>query len=286
MGKYEIEPVANFHCNTGEGPYWDADRQMVYWTDIPNGRLFRYDLKSNESEQFYRGRQVGGFTLQEDGRLLLFREDEFAVLNDDGTTQTLKEGIDEGMERFNDVCADPAGRVFAGTIGKTRESGGLYRVDHDGKVTRLFTGTGCANGMDWTPDLKQMYWTDTSANTIFIFDYDRTTGEMSNRRVFVTASKDEGFCDGMTVDTEGCIWSAHWDGHGIFRYSPEGEFMEKIEFPVAKVSSVIFGGPDLSDLYVTTAGGEDGSTTADGTLYRVSVEVQGHPEPRSRISVS
>ncbi len=284
MGKYEIEALANFHCDTGENPYWDAQRQMVYWTDIPRGRLFRYDPATQRAEPFYSGRQVGGFTLQEDGTLLLFREDEFAVRHDDGTITTLGEGIDPGMERFNDVSADPTGRVYAGTIGKTDDSGGLYRVDHDGSVTRLFTGTGCSNGMDWSPDLTRMYWTDSTAATIYVFDYDRASGALSNRGEFLQVPKGEGVPDGMTVDEEGCVWSARWDGYAVHRYAPSGRHLETIEFPVAQVSSVIFGGPDLRELYVTTAGGTDGSDTADGTLYRVRVDVKGHPEPRSRIS--
>ncbi len=285
MSTYEIEPLANAHCHTGENPYWDDERHLVYWTDIPNGRLYRLDVRTGAWEKFYDGLVVGGFTLQADGTLLLFRENEFAHLNADGSIETVAH-TDPATGRFNDVMADPQGRVFAGTMGNPKDfSGGLYRVAVDGSVTKLITGTNCSNGMGFSPDLRQFYWTDSTARKIFVFDYDRATGEIANRREFLSVPEGEGSPDGMAVDAGGCIWSARWDGYGIFRYSPDGELMEKIEFPVAKVSSLIFGGPNLDEIYVTTAGGSDDAGTADGTLYRVRVDVKGQPEFRSRIGL-
>ncbi|KPK81659.1 MAG: hypothetical protein AMJ81_10465, partial [Phycisphaerae bacterium SM23_33] len=153
----------------------------------------------------------------------------------------------------------------------------------DGRATCLFKGTGISNGMAFTPDRKGFYWTDSSARKIFRFDYDQANGELSNRRVFLDLSAEGSTPDGMTVDAGGSIWSARWDGWAVFRYSPEGSLIEKIQFPVAKVSSVIFGGDGLDELYVTTAGGSDGADTADGTLYRLKVSAKGLPEFRSRI---
>src|SRR5688572_11348780 len=114
MSTYQIEPVANAHCEVGENPYWDDQRQLLYWTDILKGRLFRYDTQSGNWEKFYDGPPVGGFTLQADGNLLLFRDNEFCILHPDGSTQTLAQNIDPQTGRFNDVIADPEGRVFAG----------------------------------------------------------------------------------------------------------------------------------------------------------------------------
>ncbi len=283
MTKPVIEPIANYHCHTGENPLWDSERALLFWTDIPAGKLFRYNPKSGEHAQMYSGDPVGGFTLQVDGSLLLFRVNEIARFHLDGQVESLVKDIDDDMERFNDVIADPAGRVFAGTIGQDAQRGGLYRVDLDGSVTRLFQGTGCANGMGFTPDRGTFYWTCSTTRKIFKFDYDQSTGNLTNRRVFLAVGEGEGTPDGLVVDTEGTVWSARWNGYGIYKYSPEGELLEKIEFPVAAVSSLIFGGAELNEIYVTTAQASKQPKPEEGTLYRVRVSEKGQPEYRSRV---
>jgi D-xylonolactonase len=278
-----VEEIVNEHCACGENPLWDAARGRVLWTDIPNGRIYAWDRASGRHEILSRGAVTGGFTLQADGTLLLFQANRFARLRPDGREEVLGEGIDDGMERFNDVIADPEGRVYAGTIGRTRESGGLYRVERDGSAKRLFTGTGCANGMAFSPDLRRLWWTCSTTRKIFEFDYDRASGELSNRRLFHAAEPGTGTPDGLTVDAEGLLWSARWGGHAVLRHDPSGRVVRTVRFPVAKVSSVVFGGPDLDELYVTTAGGSEGAATADGALYRVKGLARGLPEFRSRV---
>lgn len=280
---YEIEALANYHCACGENPLWDDTRRLVYWTDIPNGRLFRYDVASRRHEPFYAGDPVGGFTLQRDGSLLLFQANRFSRLREDGAEETLVTDIDPEMERFNDVIADPAGRVYAGTFHSDPRKGGLYRVDVDGNVTCLFKGTGCSNGMGFSPDRSVFYWTCSTTRRIFRFTYDQGSGELSDREALVTLGEGEGTVDGMTVDATGDIWSAIWDGYGVRRYSPDGTLLGTIRMPVAKVSSVIFGGDALDEMYVTTAGGDPGAETADGTLYRIRAGVRGLPEFRSAV---
>lgn len=283
-----IEMIANYHCACGENPYWEPKTGRFYWTDIPQGRLFCYDTGTGKHEVIYRGEQVGGFTVQADGKLLLFRVEDVALLHEDGSTQTLIRYTNPGMARFNDVFADPEGRVFAGTIGRSNESGGLYRVDLDGSVTELFLGTQCANGMGFSPDLQTMYWTCSTTRRIFAFDYDRATGTLGNRRVLVQVPEGEGVPDGMTVDTEGNLWSARWGGYGIFVYSPAGDLLRKIDLPVEKTSSCIFGGPNLDELWVTTAGGkpDQPADTQDGALFRITQPgARGATEYRSRIKV-
>jgi D-xylonolactonase len=288
--KYDVEPLANEHCQIGENPLWHTDEQRIYWEDIPNGYVFRFNPRTGQHEKVYDGTVVGGFTFQADGKLLLFRDHDIALLNEDDTTQVLARDVATSAGRFNDVMADPEGRVFAGTTGGVAElSDGLFRVERDSRVTELWSGTGCSNGMGFTPDLKQMYWTDSSARKIFLFDYDRASGALENRREFYSAPGNVEIPDGMAVDVEGCIWSAQWDGYAVHRLDPEGKLMESVRFPVAQVSSVAFGGENFDEIYVTTAGGtarkgrSAGDDTADGTLYRVRVGVKGKPEFRSRI---
>ncbi len=284
MSAFQIEPIANYHCFTGENPLWDERRQLLYWADIPNGRLFQYDPASNEHQKRHEGGVIGGFTFQESGKLLLFRDVDVAEFDpDSGQVEVVLQYTDDSMERFNDVIADPEGRVFAGTIGKTKDSGGLYRVDLDGTFTKLFAGSGCSNGMVFNAELNRFWWTCSSTKKIFQFDYDRATGELSNRSVFLDLSNEKGIPDGLTIDIEGNFWSAVWEGAQLRRFSPEGTRLEGPSLPVPKITSAIFGGPELQDLYVTSASCEENSTGEDGTLYRIKTSTRGRPEFRSRI---
>jgi D-xylonolactonase len=281
------EPIllSNEHCQTGENPYWSPKERAVYWTDIPAGRIYRYDLDTATHTCVYRGAPVGGFTIQADGSLLLFRVNDIAVLLPDGRERVLLHFDDPDADRFNDVIADPEGRVFAGTMGKSPTQGGLYRIDCDGTITKLFLCTRTANGMAFSADQRTFYWTDTTARRIYRFDYERATGAISNRTLFYQAVDGEGKPDGLTMDDEGNIWSARWDGGALLKHGPDGSVLRKITMPVAKVSSCTFGGDDLRTLFVTTAGGSPGAGTLDGALFQLDVGARGRPEFLSRILI-
>lgn len=283
---HELQPIANYRCITGENPLWNERDGRVYWEDIDSGRLFRADHASGVHECFYQGEVVGGFTFQADDSLLLFEVNRIALLSPSGARRVIAEGIDPAMRRFNDVSADPEGRVFAGTIGSTDENGGLFRIDRDGSASLLWRGTGCANGMGFTPDLRGFYWTCSTTRRIFFADYDRQSGALVNRRVWYQADASEGTPDGLCVDALGQVWTTRWGGSRLYRMSPNAEILERIDFPVTRVSSVAFGGPELDVAYVTTAGGNaKDSPGADGTLYRVTGVGRGQPEFRSRILI-
>jgi D-xylonolactonase len=231
---------------------------------------------------------VGGFTIQADGKLLLFMERGAIRTWKNGFQETIVPEIpEERNSRFNDVIADPEGRVFCGTMPTRERLGRLYRLDPDGSLRIVVEGVGISNGMGFTPDLKHMYYTDSRARTIYLYDYDRASGEISNPRVFVTVPEGEGVPDGMTVDAEGYVWSARWDGGCVVRYAPDGTEVMRIPFPAKKVSCPTFGGEDYRDLYVTTAGGQNKAEEGEGAgaLFCVKVGVQGVPEFRSRIGL-
>jgi len=286
-GDMEPELVADYGCATGENPLWHPDERKLYWVDIPTGRLFRYDPATGEHEQCYEGEPLGGFTIQEDGSLLFFMERGAVKVWREGELRTVVDEVPEERDsRFNDVIADPEGRVFCGSMPTRDRLGRLYRLDPDGRLTKLSEGIGCPNGMGFTPDLEHLYFTDSARRVIYIFDYDRETGTITDRRVFVEVPKGEGVPDGMTVDSEGYVWSARWDGGCLVRYSPEGEEVLRIEFPARKVSSVTFGGEDYTDIYVTTAGGnrKEEEGPGAGALFRLNLGIVGVPEFRSRIA--
>jgi len=275
--------AADAGCELGENPLWNAERQSVDWTDIPAGKIYRLDVATQKFTAIYEGEPVGGFTIQENGDLLLFRVNDIALLSRDGKISILRSYSDEGMARFNDVIADPEGRVFAGTIGKTKQSGGLYRVDLDGTITKLHEGTGCSNGMGFSPDLKIFYWTCTTTRKIFQFDYGQSSGEISNRRVFYETENDEGLPDGLTVDAEGFIWSARWGGSCIKRHAPDGKVIETISFPVRNITSMCVGGQNLDQLFITSAKSPGENSSLAGALFKMSVRVKGRTGFKSKI---
>lgn len=281
--------VVDLPCQTGEGPLWHEDEQCLYWVDIPNGRLYRFDPAANDNQLVYErtGGAIGGFTIQADGALLLFM--------DRGTIGIWRQGQDleilvdeiepERDSRFNDVIADPEGRVLCGTMPSPDGKGRLYRLDTDASLTELLDDIGCSNGMGFTPTHEQVYYIDSPTKLIARFDYDAAGGDLRNREVFVDSTDEEGVPDGMTVDAQGCVWCARWDGSCLIRYDGDGREMQRIHFPARKVSCATFGGPDLQDLYVTTAGGQDRDANGPlaGSLFRLRPGVQGRVEFRSRV---
>jgi D-xylonolactonase len=289
----QLEIVADFADLCGENPLWHPLEKRLYWTDILRGRLYWYDPATGKSEQCYEGQMVGGFTFQADGSLLLFREQGNVVVWRNG--KVLKTIVDfipaERDCRFNDVIADPEGRVYCGTLfekdSKSPRFGRLYRLDRDGSYTKMLDGVSCSNGLAFSLDLTKLYYSDSMVYLTSIFDYDRKTGMLSNYRPWVKEQPSDGFPDGMTIDTQGDIWSAHWDGYSIIRYDTHAKEKERIKFPVKKVSSCIFAGDGLTDMYVTTAGGgdkkENGPTA--GALYRIRPGAKGIPEHYSKIGI-
>lgn len=283
------EMIVDYKNICGENPLWHQLEKKLYWVDIPEGRIFRYDPVTSKHEICYEDIPVGGFTIQKDGALLLFRTKGEVVLWRDGKVvkTIIKEIPEEREHRFNDVIADPSGRIFCGTFSEQRKPGRLYRLDTNGSITKLIDNVGCSNGLGFTLDHKHMYYTDSNpAQTIYIFDYDQKTGAISRQKVFVKVSAtEEGHPDGMTVDTEGYIWSASWDGWSLNRYTPQGKEDRRIRFPAKKVSSIIFGGIDLTDMYITTAGGDNKAKNGPGAgaLFRLNLGIKGLPEFFSQI---
>ena len=280
--------IADYGCVTGENPLYHPDEGRVYWTDIPTGRLFTYDLASRQHEQCYEGDAVGGFTVQADGGLLLFMaKGAIKIWRGGGLTTVINEIPEERDSRFNDVVADPMGRVFCGTMPTEAQLGSLYRLDPDGTLSKVLGDIGCSNGMGFTLDRKQMYYTDSAKREIYRFDYDQDTGELSNQQVFVRLPEDLGIPDGMTVDAESYIWSAIWNGGCMIRFAPDGTEDRRVTFPARKVSCVTFGGPDYDDMYVTTAGGNNKAEEGSGAggLFHLRLGIRGMPEFQSKIGL-
>lgn len=288
---YDLEPIADYACHTGEGPLYHPGENRVYWTDIPNGKLFRLDVGTGRHEVCYEGEPVGGMTLQKDGSLLLFGARGAVRVWHDGVLSTVIEEIPtERNNRFNDVIAAPDGSVFCGVMSTPERKGRLYHLSTDGKLDILVEGVGTSNGLGFTPDRTAMYYTDTNKHDIYRFDFDAASSKASNQQTWVHTPSipEEGHPDGLTVDADGNVWSARWDGSRLVCYGPDGKEKGHIPFPVKKVSSVVFGGPDLTEMYVTTAGGNQKQNDGEhaGALFRLRIPgVRGVAEFTSSVGL-
>lgn len=287
-----VELVVKTKCDVAESPRWDNRRNRLYFVDITAGDIHGYDPSTAECQRVSKGHVTGGMTLQEDGSLLLFQDGRISVLGSDGIQREVAAGLCPENERFNEVVADPEGRVFAGVMGG---NGRLLRFDPDGRVTELFDGVAIPNGMGFTPDLKSMYFTDSTPRQIYKFDYNRKTGEIKNRQVFAEIPANEGLPDGLSVDAEGYVWTAVWFGGRIKRYAPDGRLDREVFVPVKQLTAVAFGGPKLRDLFITTAATDiadslappnyDKAAPRGGGVYRLQIDgVGGKPLFRSRLS--
>ena len=186
--------------------------------------------------------------------------------------------------RFNDGKVDRMGRLWAGTMTYQGASSSLYRMDSDLSVHQMETGLTISNGTGWSPDNKTMYFVDSFRYVVYAYDFNFKEGTISNRRPFVQENESFGVPDGLTVDSEGCVWLAVYGGWKVMRYAPDGKILDEIKFPVAKPSSCIFGGENLDELYVTTisenlTAEEKAAQPLAGDLFVIKTDVKGLPEP-------
>jgi L-arabinonolactonase len=189
------------------------------------------------------------------------------------------------LNRFNDGKVDRAGRLWAGTMddGCSGPVGSLYRLDTTGQVAQMATGFICSNGLGWSPDNRILYFTDSMIRTIWAYEFDLTTGSLGGRSVFAQLEASDGVPDGLTVDSEGFVWSAIWDGWRVIRYAPNGRVDREIRMPVQRPSSCMFGGADMKTLFITSACVELGWNALSrgplaGALFALECEIPGLAE--------
>jgi len=264
-------------CTLGEVPVWDARDQSLYWVDIPESRVHQIAADGSLSS-WDTGQPVGTVVPRASGGLAVAVRDGFMALDPvSGTLTTLAEvERDQPANQMNDGACDRAGRFYAGTMAfdETPEAGALYRLDPDLGVTRLLTGVSISNGIGWSPDERLMYYIDSQVHRVDVFDYDPATGEIAGRRPFAAVGDGGVVPDGLTVDADGGVWVAVWGGYAVLHHDPGGKVIEAVDLPAARVSSCVFGGPDLDRLYITTAAGPGESA---GALFVCEPGVTGQP---------
>jgi sugar lactone lactonase YvrE len=279
-----LEVVVDAHAGVGEGPVWDAARSILIWLDIPGQLIHEYDPVTGADATFAVPMPVGSVALRERGGLVLAMQDGFWLCETglkDLRRFTPVES-DRSGNAMNDGKADPAGRFWAGTLANDGRpnQGALYRLEPDGRVERMLTAVSVSNGIDWSLDEKLMYYVDSGAHSIDVFDFDPESGQISGRRALVEVPTSEGVPDGLCVDADGYVWVAIWGSGEVRRYSPTGEVDRILRLPTTRVTSVAFGGHDLRDLYITSMA--DGLTAEQlrqqpqaGAVFRTRPGVQG-----------
>ena len=289
----EIACVAETHSALGEGAVWDVADRALWWVDIPAGIIYRFDPATWENRRFDFGEPVGCVARRDKGGLIVAAKTGFYAFNLATGEKTLivDPEPDRPGNRFNDGATDPAGRFWAGTMkdgGEPEQVGRFYRLDPDMSCTAALDPVFTTNGLSFSPDGKTMYFSDSNAGvrTIWACDYDVDTGTPSNRRVFFDTRSVAGRPDGGTVDADGCYWMAGVGGWQLVRITPAGRVDRIIDMPIEKPTRPMFGGPDLSTLFVTsigssvTAGTEHRQPHAGGLFAVSGLGVTGVPQPR------
>ena len=283
-------------CHLGEGPIWNAECRRLFWTDIFNKTIWVYDPAAGSSSIFWTGEyKVGGFAFTRSGDMVLctdrgvYLQRLKALKSPNGEPELLFDIPLAENEMFNDITVYPEGRIYAGTIKRPdfTNIGKLYRLEKGRKPEVVLEGLHCSNGMTFSLDEKYFFHTDSLMHRITKYEYDRRTGSIKKPSVYFQGIREMGLPDGITLDAENHVWVAFWGGSCIRRIDPSGAVDTHIAVPAKQPSSVMFGGDELNELYITSAAEnadniktgfcKDGSFSG-GQVYRLRPGVNGRKE--------
>lgn len=254
--RYEAELILDAKADLAEGPFWHPREAALYWVNIEAGEVHRFDPASGEDEVFDVGQPVGAAAPRARGGLILALRDGFGFLDGDSGALEMAVAVeaDQPLTRMNDGKCDPSGRFWAGTMSSDLTPGAsLYCLKADLSVTKVLSDITISNGLGWPSDGRRMVYIDSMAHGIDAFDYHPEEPSLSNRRRLIDIPESRGLPDGMTLDADDHLWVAVWGSGTALRYTPAGQLTAVVELPARNVTSCAFGGPDLSDLYITTA---------------------------------
>ena len=276
----DVDIVTDLGCALGESPIWDPRTHQVVWVDILGGVLYTWAEAMEEPESLYVGRSLSAVAPGKGGGYVLATRDGFAALDASGKFGMIAAvEADVAGNRMNDGKCDDRGRFWAGTISERHISaaGALYMLDPVGNVTKVLGDITISNGLDWSPDGQTMYYVDSATHGLDAFDFEMSAGRLGHKHRVIDINPSLGSPDGITVDEEGFIWVALRSGGAVHRYSPQARLDLRVELPVPLVTSCTFGGPDLKDLYITTAASKDKPIAHEGALFRYPAPVAGIP---------
>jgi sugar lactone lactonase YvrE len=265
----------------GESPAWDAKTQSLYWVDVLERRVY-----AGARPIAQLGDYVGCLAPRKGGGLIVAQGRGIRLMEPDmKTVRRLVSAPGEAKHnRFNDGKCDARGRFLAGTMDRNEkeDSGALYTLSGRGQLKRMLSHVRVSNGLAWAPDGRTMYFIDTPTRQVMAFDYDMDTGKILNGRVIIKFDKSFGWPDGMTSDTDGNLWIAMWGGARVSQWQPDGTLLAQFGLEALNVTSCVFGGPGMNELFITTAMvGTDKSALRKfpqaGGVFRMETHVTGMP---------
>lgn len=280
MSSVKVESVVKVGALIGEGPVWEESEQTLLFVDIAGKKIHRWSPTTNQIHTVETSDMVGFAVPRRCGGYIAGIGRGFVAVDWSTRAMTSLLEVDEDRpnNRLNDGKVDPVGRLLAGTMAREvrpaeleRQQGSLFSVASDLTVNKHLSQVDISNGMDWSLDQKTFFYIDSLALTVDAFDYDIITGHLGNRRVVYRMEEEEGLPDGMTIDVDGHLWVACYNGGRVINIDPTtGVRLRSVSLPTMKTTSCCFGGPDFSDLYVTSA-----SLGLDQSEMRQQVEA-GH----------
>jgi sugar lactone lactonase YvrE/DNA-binding IclR family transcriptional regulator len=287
----EVRCVLPASAMLGEGPLWCEAEHSLYWLDIVAPALHRFDPSTGGNDTFSMPSMVGAAALRRGGGLVLGLQSGIVMFDPStgAVTPYAHHDLDRPETRYNDGKCDARGRLWISTLDTAPKpgSGCLFRLNASGRMDCIDRGFTVPNGMAFSPDNRVMYFADSGQRVIFRFDFDLESGTARNRRIFIEVPNTDGTPDGMTIDSKGGLWVAHWDGWCVRRYTPDGRIDRTLPLSVPRPTSVAFGGPGLQTLFITTARLRLPTRTLaeaplSGSLFAIETGFGGLPEPAFR----
>lgn len=285
---HHLKLVVDANAALGEGPFWDYKEGLLYWVDIDNKKICIHNPANNENKELVLPKKVSAIipANSKKGAVVALENGLHYVNLENGDIQLIFDPEEHlSNNRFNDGKCDTQGRFWAGTMSTMdeREQGALYCLDKDGSVVKKVDKVSTSNGLAWSVDNKYLYLIDTPVQKVYRFDYETDSGKIDNMCAVIDFTEEEGFPDGMTIDDEGMLWIAHWGGARVSRWDPNsGKKIDEIKVPAKNVTSCVFGGEELNELYITTA--KEGMTSEElekyplsGALFKCEMDIKGFP---------
>jgi len=286
----EVEHIISVQDEVGETPIWIPDEKAMYWVDLEGSAVHRYEPAGGARKDWALDVGVTALARRASGKWLLATKTGLAFWDQEtNVSEIIVDPVaDIEAMRLNDTAVDRQGRLVAGTANVQdfdTSDGVIYRLDTDLSLHAIDDGYAISNGMGFSPDGTILYVTDMFHNRIIALDYDIASGTVSNKRTFVEIPSDTGLPDGLTVDADGFVWSAHWAGSRVTRYDPDGTIERQISVPVTNATSLGFGGAEMNELYITTAWffmneEERKVQPRAGDVFRVKTDITGLVEPQ------
>jgi sugar lactone lactonase YvrE len=287
-----ISAVVNKKCELGEGTWWDSNLQQLYWFDGFGHELYIFDPKTGGNQTFSINNKIGCvIPCRTKDTLVMCLQDGVYLFNKNSKELRCINNVESEIKnnRLNDGACDSRGTLWFGSMSMTANqenckfevTGSLYSLTPGGELKKHFDGVGISNGIAWNADETIMYYVDSTTQCVFSYEFNAEDRELSGKKVVIEIPRNEGVPDGMTIDTEGMLWVAHFGGGRISRWDPHASRkLEEILLPVTNVTCCCFGGYDLKDMYITTATTgltkeQLGKESLAGSLFRIKLEVQG-----------